>query len=60
MITAPLSLDRDQRRLELGVIARLTQVELQLGYSYVFSGANIGALHSVHLSTVIALPELVK
>lgn len=58
VINAPLSLDRDLRRGELGLIVRLPQVELQLGYSYIFSGANIGALHSVHLTTVIALPDI--
>ena len=54
----PLSLDRDMRRAEAGVILRLGAVELQLGYSHILSGANIGALHAVRVTTVVALPQL--
>ncbi len=53
----PLTLDKNYARAEAGFIFRLRQLELQLGYNYMFAGQNIPALHSVSLASVITIPD---
>lgn len=55
--TVPLSLDRSFRRVEAGAIIRFQVLELQIGYSNIFSGDNIGALHSVNIASVVNIPN---
>lgn len=56
-IIQPLRLDRNLARLEAGGIVRFRGLEFQLGYSYVFAGSNIPALHTVSLASVITIPN---